>query len=493
MKNLKLIPILLLFCCYLRADKIEELEAFINRNRQIYEVPGVAVSVVKGNDIILAKGFGETKLGSGDKVNENTLFQLASVTKTFLAASLGWLKDQNKIDWENEIRTFLPFFALNEAYPTRYTNFIDLLTHRTGLPPFGGDLLGRLNYTSTEVLNRAQYIPLVSSFREKANYSNLGYFIAGECVSALYGKPWQDCIRQELFIPLNMVKSGFSDHLNVPNVALPHAKIDGKLQVISFDTTGGFPAAGAITSTVKEMANWMILHLNQGNFKGKQILNSDTIHEMHKPRMPAEISFSEAPPISDKTGFAFGLGWDCYQFACKKIVEKGGGLDGIRTIVTLIPELQLGITVLTNRNLTLLPEAIRAKFLQLYVGNEDINEETFELILKQGNELEKMVLPPSKPENYIPLKNTLETYSGEFESKIYGRFLLKVQNNELVIHALEGNLKGKLIHYSNQTFLLKWPYVNTGYQEVTFTVGPSGKAIKIDTETLGTWTSVTNE
>lgn len=462
---------------------LNDLENFIEKSCKDLKVPGASVSIVQGDKVIYAKGFGLNKAGGANKVDEDTIFQLASVTKTFTSAGLGIQVDQGKTTWDREVIVHLPGFALKDPYPSRFATARDLLAHRTGLPAFKGDLLGKIGYRPEEILYRVRFIEPETSFRNKAYYSNVGYFVAGELLGKLAGGGWEEAVKKDLLEPLKMTRSGFSENLDNDNVAYPHALIDGQLVVLKWDRTGGFPAAGAVTSTAKDMGNWMILHLNEGKFEKKQILKPETVEEMHLPSMVGEASFSEMPPIDATSGFAFDLGWDSYHYEGQMIVEKGGGLDGIRTVVTLIPEMKMGITVLCNLNMTVLPELIRAKFLQMVLKQND--EKMLEEILSRQKKLSGLVKRPTPPKGVLPLSRNLADYTGTFENELYGTFTVKMEGDHLIVEAGPNYWKGTLTHWSNNTFLLSWPIVNQGTEFVTFTFGPKGRAIEFSTETLG--------
>lgn len=460
------------------ADPIPAIDKFIEQARVEWHVPGVAVSIVQGDKVLLSKGYGLAKYGADQKVDENTIFQLASISKAFTAAAIGVQVDAKKIAWDEEIIRILPAFALKDIYSSRYTSARDLLAHRTGLPAFGGDLMGKIGYRDKEILYRARFVDPATSFREKAQYSNLGYFIAGEVIAAITGQSWEDTVQSTLLTPLKMSRTGFGSNLKNSNVSANHVLFNNEIKIIPADTTGGFHAAGAITSTAADMTKWMIMLLNGGH----GILKADTIQEMFKPSMVGEIGFSEAPPIDENSGFNYGMGWDNFHYQGQLIIEKGGGLDGVRTVTTLIPGLKLGITVLCNLNLTLLPEAIRGYLLEQYLGNS--GKDLQASIKERSESLDSLLVPDEKPKDILPARD-LNLYTGTFENQLYFPFTIVKEGEKLALEVGPNKYKGKLAHFSNDTFTLSWETVNMGNQQVTFTMGPEGKATGIQTETLG--------
>lgn len=464
----------------------EGFEDFIEKARQQRQIPGAAVCIVQDDKILFAKGFGTLRIGGKQSVDENTIFQIGSVTKTFTSAGIGLHVEKNVLQWDDEILLHLPSFALKEPYPSRYSSARDLLAHRTGLPPFGGDLLGKIGYSPDEILYRVRFIEPATSFRNRAYYSNVGYFIAGQLLAKLAKSSWEEYVRTALLVPLEMQRSGFSANLDSGNVAYAHAEIDGEIKLIPWDRTGGFPAAGAITSTAADMGNWMAMLVNGGQFRGKQILQKKTVDEMFLPSMVGEVSFSEAPPIAEDSGFSYGLGWNNYHYHGKMIVEKGGGLDGARSVIVLIPELRMGITVLSNLNLTMFPEAVRAKFLEICLGKSEVDLQAG--IQEKEKQLANLLKKEPPPKNGGPLGHKLAQYTGIFESPLYGVFNITVKDRQLIVEAGPGKWRGTLTPWSNDTFLLEWPTVNSGNQQATFTFGPENTAIEMQTETLGNFT-----
>lgn len=480
-----LIPVFLAFVFPLLGTPLEEIDQYIESMRQKTKVPGVAVAIVQENQVLLSKGYGLAHAAHKEKIDADTIFQLASVSKTFTAAALGIQVECKQLGWDEEIILHLPRFALKDPYPTRYATCRDLLAHRTGLPAFGGDLLGKLGYSPQEILERVRLIEPASSFRDKAYYSNVGFFIAGELLAKVAGKRVEKVIRTTLLEPLKMNRSGFSENLKRGNVASAHAEIEGKVQPIPWDAARGFPAAGGMTSTANDMSRWMRMLLNGGKFEERQILQPQTLTEMFLPSMVSELSFTELPPIGEESGFSYALGWNNYHYQGKMVVEKGGGLDGVRTLVTLIPSQKIGITILSNLNMTVLPELIRAKFLELFVGASDNDLEKG--ILEKGKVFAQLLENPPLPQPVLPLLRPLSAYMGTFESPLYGLFAITQEEDHLHISAGPAEWPGTLTHWSDDTFLLRWPTINSGHQLVTFQFGPEGTPLLLTTETLGSF------
>jgi len=480
-------------CCFLAAsfaafpiysDQLSDLEAYIQKVYEISEVPGAAVAIVKDEKIIFSKGYGVCRLGQDDKVNQETIFQLASVSKTFAAAGLAVLVDQKKLAWDKEVVNYLQSFVLDDIYASRFATSRDLLSHRTGLPAFQGDLLGSLGYTPEDVLFRIRFLPPAVSFRMKGLYSNVNFFLAGKLLEAISKGSWLKAIQTSLLTPLEMHRTGGVDNLKNGNTAFPHAKIDGSIRVIPRDASEIFVAAGGVSSSASDMANWMIMHLNKGRYKGREILAKEVVEEIFTPAMVVKPSFSETAPINENSGFCYTLGWGRYNYLGKVVIEKGGALDGVRSIITLIPELKLGIVVLANLNLTLLPEKIRAHFLELYIG-KDPSQDLEKSFADSEAAIAKLIEPPQVPKGALPMPMPISSYEGVYSNDLYGEFRIVKNGKELAVEAGDSGYRGALVHQGNNSFLLRWPRVNSAGELVTFVFGADGKIIEMQTESLG--------
>ena len=472
-------------------DKLKTLDAFIETTMEQYGVPGASVAVVKDGVAIHLKGYGLRKTGTEEKVDENTIFQIASVTKTFTAASVASMVDRGKIGFNEEVVKIIPDFALKDPYPTRYTTPRDLLAHLTGLPAFTGDLFDHLGYSRAEVIRRVRYFEPACSFREKANYSNVGYFLAGEVAAYAAGAQWEDVVTENLLKPLEMKRTGYTKTLDQQsNVASPHAVVNGKTETIPNNPQSVLAPAGAMTSTASDLSHYMIMLLDGGKYNGREVLKEDSVKSMFTPAVVDKPGFAELPPISEDTGFDYGLGWGIYYWRNHKILEKGGALDGMRSIVVLVPDLHLGIAVLANMNLTVLPEAIRAYLLEEFLGEAgyDIQAE----ITRRSKELESMIglVPIIKPENPKPASKRISAYTGTYENDLYGKLAVLEDGDELKVEAGPAKYTGTLKHVNYDTFYLKWPIFISGPDEVTFVIDAKGDITEFIDNVLGRFKKV---
>ena len=472
-------------------DRLNDIDAFIRRAMKEYGVPGASVAIVRDDETVMLRGYGFRQAGKPDRVDDHTLFSIRSATKTFTGAAVGTLVDAGVLDWDDPVVDHMPEFALYDAYATRMVTARDLLAHRSGLPAHTGNLFDALGHERKEVLRRIRFMKPNHSFREKAGYSNLGYFAAGMLASRAGRQSWEQLVEERLFGPLGMDSSGVStnDWKTTPNHAAAHLpRPDGGFDVHPWDNHDTLGPAGSITSTAFDMSRWVRMHLNGGVLNGRRILSAEVVREMQKPAMVATPTFAELPPIDEHSGYAHGLGWDSYHFAGHEIIEKGGAGAGMRSCVTLVPEKKLGIVVLANRNLTVLPEAVRAYVLAAYVGTDgrDLQAE----IRQKSREIDHLFSTPSPSvkagaDPSLPLDH----YVGVYVSDLYGRLRIKHASGRLSWHAGPAEFGAAVQHVSFDNFLLQFPAGGlTLPVPAFFRIDPTGRPTALVTESFGTFT-----
>lgn len=470
-------------------DDITELDAFITQALKDYQVPGAAVAVIQDGKVVLLKGYGVRDITKPDKVDENTIFQLASVTKTLTGAAASTVVDAGKLDLDTPIFNYLPEFVGYDPYMTRWLTTRDLLAMRTGWQEFSGDEIDSFGYDRAEILRRLRYFKPRYSLREVAQYSNMGFFTAGEVAARAAGMSWNDLVAKNLFAPLGMTRSGtVVKGLNDPNMFAPHAFVDGKIKVVEpsiLDTTG---AASSGTSTAADMSKLMQMLLNHGTYNGAPVLKPESVAEMFKRSMVAERSFSETPPISEATGFYYGLGVGSYDFAGHQVIEKGGALAGVRTVLVLVPDMNAGIVVLSNLNLTVFPEAVRAYYLHQLVGSDPQADE--KEIFELNGQIQKLVQPPTAPTNPGKFLGTLEALLGVYENAYHGRCEIKLDGQALRVECGPAKYAATLTHWNNGAFAMRFPGATQAPSLVTFNLGADGTADSFTHEEWGVFTRV---
>jgi CubicO group peptidase (beta-lactamase class C family) len=244
------------------------LDTVVEQSRKEFDVPGIAVAIVKDGKVVKEQGYGVRRLGNPTPVTPHTIFGIASNTKIFTSAALAMLVDEGKLNWDDRVVDRLPGFQMSDAYVTREMRIRDLLCHRSGLPLGGGDLMfwPATDLTSDQVNYRLRFVPLETSFRSAYAYDNILYNVAGAVLKQVSGQSWSDFIKARFFAPLNMrdSKTSIGDIDDSTDVVAPHSMVDGKLQAVPNSTLDNNAPAGSIVSSVDDMSRWMMALLNKG-------------------------------------------------------------------------------------------------------------------------------------------------------------------------------------------------------------------------------------
>ena len=369
MLGLATFTLLCLLLSQLVHGQLNGFDEYVTKAMRDWEVPGIAIAVIKDDKIVLAKGYGVRQLGAEAPVDERTLFAIGSSSKAFTAAGLAMLVDEGKIKWDDPAVKHLPGFEMFDPYVTRELRIRDLLTHRSGLER--GDFLWYgSELDRDEILRRTRYLKPTWSLRSNFGYQNLMYLAAGQVAAKATGKSWDEFIKSRIFTPLGMTASNTSikDFKNGDNVATPHASVEDKVQPIAWRNIDNIAPAGSINSNVLDMAQWVRLQLGQGTFEGKKLISPAAMREMHMPQTVMRLEGAYTMFYPEAHFLTYGLGWFMHDYKGKKVVEHGGAIDGMRAGVAMIPEEKLGVVILTNMNGSLLPIPLMFKVFDAYLG-----------------------------------------------------------------------------------------------------------------------------
>ncbi|HEY0377587.1 MAG TPA: serine hydrolase [Pyrinomonadaceae bacterium] len=493
--RLVLLFVLLTLASVARAQSLEaqlkEIDDYATKAGRDWNVPGFAIAIVKDDRVVFAKGYGVRELGKPAPVDEKTLFAIASNTKAFTAASIAILVDEGKVKWDDPVTKYLPEFQLSDPYVTREMTLRDLLSHRSGLATFGGDLLWyESNYDRREILRRIRFLKPTSSFRSRFGYQNIMFLAAGEVVAAVTGKSWDDFVREHFFVPLGMTTTQTSVRQFKPtdNVATPHNEVDGRLRVIRYSMVDGVGGAAAINSNVAEMAQWLRLQLGRGLYEGKQFFSPAVAREMWTPHTIIPISEQGEKLNPTRHFYTYGLGWFLSDYHGRKVASHGGGLDGMISQVAMMPEEKLGVVILSNSE-TPLPSFMANKVFDVFLGvpQRDWSAEllTRTKAAKEAERGEEQKLEAERAKDTKP-SLALEKYAGTYTGAMYGDAKVVLENGRLVLRLTPSpNFVGDLEHWQYDTFRVKWrdsivyPFPK-GF--VTFTLDAHGQvdAMKID-------------
>lgn len=437
----RLISLLLLFIstsiAYAQTARLDSLDAYFQRSLKMWEVPGMAIGIVKDDSLIFAKGYGLKIIkNKKDKVDAHTLFPIASNTKAFTAAALARLVDEGKLSWETKVIDILPYFTLYDPYVTAHFTIIDLLSHRSGLATFSGDLLWYgSNYSREEVVKKLPFLKQKYEFRTHFGYSNIMYIAAGEIIAKLSAKPWEQYIQDEFLSPLGMKNTltSISQLDKKSNVVRPHNKLNDEVFPIKFLNWDNISGAGALISNVTDMSYWLRMQLNEGTYKGHQYFSPKQDLMMKTPKTNHMVSKAYQKYWPSTHFRSYGLGWSLNDLHGRKIIAHSGGYDGIISYTCLVPEENLAFVILTNSNSSLYA-AMQNRILDAFLAKDTIDWNLIYLPGQQKRDKrEAIIVDENAPKPSLELVK----YSGVYADKAYGNVMISIKR---------GKLKLKMLH-----------------------------------------------
>ena len=433
----------------------QHLRAFIDSTMKSWNVPGLAMAIVKDGDVIFSEGFGYRNVENKLPVTPNTLFAIGSSSKAFTAASLGILVDDGKIDWDKPVRDYLPTFKLHDNFASERMTPRDLVTHRSGLPRHDLMWYGAA-FTRKEMVDRLQYLEPSKDFRSTYQYQNLMYLTAGYLVEQVSGMSWEDFVRTRIFAPLGMSASNFSviASQKADDFALPYAEEKESIKLIPFRNIDAIGPAGSINSNLTDMAKWVKLNLNKGKAPAAerveagetQVISEAMLAQQHTPYM----MISEPIKYTEVSHNNYGLGWFISQYRGHKRVSHGGNIDGFSALVSLMPQDNFGIVVLTNRNGNPMPNIAAARATDLLLQLEPVDwHARIKAEVAKSKEAEKQKSEAEAAERKPNTKpsHALADFAGEFEHPGYGVVTVKLEGKALKSRFNSFNMAMEHWHY----------------------------------------------
>ncbi len=477
-------------------QKLAAVDAYANKVMDTWGGPGMAIAIVKDDKVVLAKGYGVRELGKPDKVDENTLFAIASNTKAFTAASLAILVDEGKVRWDDRVTKFLPDFRLYDPWVSSQMTIRDLLSHRSGLDTFSGDLLWYdTTYTTDEIIRRARYLKPVSDFRTKYGYQNLMFITAGRVIEKASGMKWADFVRSRILDPLGMTRTTTSVRDMKENFAMPHNESGGKLRALPVGFLDEAIGAVRLNASAADLAKWIRLQLGRGTFEGKKIWSSERSNDMWQPNIMLPISEAGQKANPTRHFRGYGMGWFLEDYRGRKIMNHSGGLDGMLSYTVLCPEDNFGFVVLTNNespSYQIMMNKVRD--IMLDAPDVDYNQIAKDTVAankaaqtEEDRKVDAARLPGTKPS--LPLAG----YAGTYTAQMYGDVTVTEENGHLVMRLGPApNFVADLEHWQLDTFQIHWrPTVHYNFPRgfVTFTIDKNAKTdqLKIDQPNNDFW------
>jgi CubicO group peptidase (beta-lactamase class C family) len=521
-----LLSVLIASPVHAQPDPLQGLDAYIRQSMATWQVPGLAIAIVKDDKVVFIKGYGIRETGKPAPVDENTVFPLSSLTKAFTAAAVGILVDEGKLSWDDPVVKHLPWFQLPDPWVTRRVTLRDMLAHRVG-----GDLGNTWISIATttdhrELLRRLRYLEAVEPrFRSRFSYRNISFLALGEVVEAVSGMSWEDFVRMRILEPLGMQSAttsnrelwdpeslqpcwlceppspsvGFED-ARVQNIVLTHVLSEAGLRPIPWIGLGSHPA-GSISAHLNDVAKWIRMQLAEGVYEGKRIVSAQSIEEMRTPQIPIQYDLY---PLGPESGhfWAYGLGWFLTDYRGRKVIMHGGDFH---TFIAMMPEENLGVAVLTNltyrgrgrRNH--LRVALPFWIFDAYLGAPK-RDWSADLVAKAKTDAAQGEARMQKLEAQR-VKGThpslpLEKYVGVYAHPVFGEVKISKDEGNLVVRIADG-AAGDLMHWHYDLFELKWKQVWRNPAQigefVVFTLGPTGEVggLRIEFPPGGTGTTFT--
>lgn len=461
MKKYLFLLLLLPFCGFGQLSSVE-IDQLVEKTLKTFDVPGIAVAVIKDGQVVHAKGYGVRSLNTKQSVTADTKFGIASNSKAFTAAALGLLMEEGKLTWDSKVSDFIPEFKLYDPYVTAEFTICDLLTHRSGLGLGAGDLMfwpDDNHFTKKDIIHNLRHLKPVSSFRTKYDYDNLLYIVAGEVIERVSGLKWEEFIQKRFLEPLGIPTAAPSFELlkDKSNVTDPHFYVDGKLSVIRRDWSPNANAAGGIYASVNDMSKWVLALLNNGKLGDKQILSPNTLREVWTP----QTLMNAGNPGYYNTHFsAYGLGWVINDVKGYKQVSHTGGLAGIVTQTVLIPDLKLGILVYTNQQVGAAFASISNTIKDSYLGLKGQRDwvayydERVKAANKEADEIKAQV--EAEISRAVGQTAPIDV-QGTYVDPWFGEVEIKEEKGQLYFRSkMAPRISGPLYFYKGNTFIAKW-------------------------------------
>ncbi|WP_226065282.1 serine hydrolase [Kaistella polysaccharea] len=485
---------LLILISFFAFSQVEEkkLDELIQNTLKTFDVPGISVGIVKDGKVIYSKGFGVRSLNTNQKMTDETLVGIASNSKGFTATALAILADEGKLNFDDKVSKYIPEFQMNDPYVSQNITIKDLITHRAGLGLGQGDLMffpEGGNLTVNEIIHNVRYLKPENPFRTTLDYNNIMFIVAGEVIHRVSGLSWADFIEQKILKPVGMTSSFGSYNrakaANVQNIIEAHAPVNGKAIAVPHDWNETANAAGGIISNIKDMTTWAEFLMNGFTTKdGKKLVSDKQIQQLWNLQISTPVALKNA---YDTNFGGYGLGWFVTDVKGHKQVYHTGGLIGTVTQFTLIPDMKLGIVVLTNQQSGAAFSTITNTIKDSYLGmpEKDWLKTYGDRMAKINADYEKGKKEVfAKSENFKKDRNCQiknDQITGTYNDPWFGDVMITSEGKNLrLVSKNSPRLKGELLPYSPNVMIVKWD--DRSYDAdafVNFALDENGKAIAI--------------
>jgi CubicO group peptidase (beta-lactamase class C family) len=451
------------------------LDETIRDTLKAWEVPGVAAAIVYKGRVVYLHGFGVKELGKPDRVTPDTIFPLASCSKSFTSAAMAQLVDQGKLGWDDPVRKHLPWFRLADPLADANVTLRDLLCHRTGVD--GHELLWyRAPWGLDEMIRKAGKLEPSESFRSAFQYQTVLFAAAGQAAAAAAGTAWSDLVRQRLLEPLQMKRTTVTTAAanKLGNLAGPHRRTDaGQVEPIAWYELNEPNPAGSVHSTARDLANWLRFHLDDGVFDGRRLVKAASLAETRTGQMLLRREGATRDLNPDSFQLSYGMGWVIQDYRGELLVMHGGAINGFRAQLTLAPRAGLGIALLNNLDNTLMNLALSNTLVDLYLGLPAKDWSGFYLEFTRRQEKARVAHDQAfrarRRPNTHPSR-ALAAYAGTYADPAYGTARVTLEGGKLVWRW--STFRSELEHFHYDTFDAPHPHLVNA--QVVFVLNADG-------------------
>ncbi len=439
---------------------LKKLDQYYAKMVKDWDLPSATIGIVKDGKLVFTGNYGVKEIGKSQKPDANTNYAIASNSKAFTSAILGMLVDEGKLSWDDKVKDYLPYFAVYDPWVSANVTIRDLLSHRVGLGTFSGDVIWyKSNLSAAEIVKRVQFIPKAYDFRAGYGYSNVMYIAAGEVIRAITGKSWAENVRERIFNQLGMDRTVTNPNKleGIGNFATPHGRekdVNIPIEWVNWEEIG---ALGGIISNVNDISKWMILNLNHGVNNKDTLFSSKTRNIVWQPHNNYSVNHTEKNDFNRHFN-AYGLGWGLSDYHGNLRVGHTGGYDGMITAITMIPDKNLGIVVLTNGMKSPIMAATYYG-LDQFLGAETVDWSAKMLKASNKNQQEDSRVSDRKAKRLMNTKPliALEDYVGIYNSDIYGHIVISKKGEHLQMDFEHSpDLSATLKHWHYDVFEINW-------------------------------------
>lgn len=462
-------------------------DAYVSQAVKDWQVPGLAVAIVKDDSMVFARGYGVRAIGTHDTVDTHTLFALGSTTKAFTAMAVALMVDAGKLRWDGPVASYVPGFVLRDPYVTHELRLRDLLTHELGFADpeyvwYGSD------QTLADMIRRLRYLPPETSFRSHFAYNNVGYAAAGLIAGIANRSSWDDLVRTRILGPLGMSEAVMTgpELRGKANVTRPHSYVDDTLRTLpesSQQLADPIAPAGSMYSNVLDMAKWLRFLLDSGRVDGRRLVSDTAFAEIMRPQvLVGRDEFYPTAKLTNPNFIAYGLAWFLEDYRGEKVAFHTGSIDGLVAIVGLMPARRLGLVVLANRDHAEVRHALMYRIFDSYLGppRRDWSTEMRAMYQK----VQDSVKVAEKEADTKRVRSTkpslaLAGYAGNYADSLYGSVTVLLERGRLVL-APSAFLTSDLEHWNYDTFRARYRNRWLGTSMVTFRLAADGTVSAVD-------------